>query len=87
MNKWYVSEFQNTLDGSFNYTPENLGDKQLIFGKCPIIAKNKRFVEYDEKIGEEQAVRLFEKIFNVKCKWSSIGYGNQNHLGYKIVEQ
>ncbi len=87
--KWYVYEFQNTKDGTFNFEKNNLDDKQLCFDiRKPLNRINKiRFVEYDdEKTNEEEAVKLFEKKFNVKCKWSSIGYGNQNHLAYKIIE-
>ena len=87
--KWYVYEFQNTKDGTFNFAPDNLDDKQLCFDihEPP---KGVKFVEYESErgfgIGEKEAIKLFEKKYDVKCKWSSIGYGKQNHLAYKIIE-
>ena len=87
--KWYISEYQNTKDGTFNYKKDNLYDKQLVFDtKPPRHPGRVRYIEYDSDIiGEKEAVRKFEEKFNVKCKWVSIGYGEQTHLAYKIIEK
>ena len=47
----YCCEFENTKDGSLNFSPENILNHQLVFARqlTPYQKKNYRWIEYDVK--------------------------------------
>ena len=82
-NIFYAYEFEQPDDcGGIQY-------KQLLFGgthpDLEWLEENKvRYVQ--QRKGEDETVKAFEKKYNVKCVWSSLGAGKDAHLGYKIIE-
>ena len=87
--KMYCCEFENTKDGSFNFSPENLLNRQLIFTLhlTPYQEKNYRWVEYDPGKLQRQdisAVELWEKKHGAKCSWKKIEFDN-GHVSHAWV--
>jgi hypothetical protein len=63
--------------------------RQLLFGGTndnPTFWKKLNWkVRYvPQKENEEETIKAFDEKYNVKCKWTSMGYGNDAHLGYQI---
>ena len=90
MNKWIIKEYPITEDG--NLSGKIIGH-QLIFNfedpKDPEIKKRLVGIRHliAHSTNENENIKEFEKKYGVKCIWESIGYGNFNHLGYKIKEK
>jgi len=63
----YCCEFENTKDGSLNFAPENILNRQLIFTRflTPYQKKNYRWIEYDlkEDLSEDDIIRRFMNKF------------------------
>lgn len=71
----YCCEFENTKDGSLNFSPENILNRQLVFTRqlTDYQRKNERWIEYDleKDWTETEIVRKFmDKFGNVNSKKS-----------------
>lgn len=70
------------------YDSDRIEYRQLLFGGTHPNLKwlkegHVRYVPI--KKDEDETVKSFEKKYKVKCKWASIGFGDDNHLGYQIL--
>lgn len=84
--RFFAKETKNTRDGSFDFSPENILNRQLLFAEH--LDGAARWIEYDPKEAEEAIVRRFESKYGVRCTWQEIvdDLGNKWN-GYVITEK
>lgn len=74
--KMYCCEFENTKDGSLNFEPSNLLNRQLIFTRhlTQYQKKNYRWIEYltEADHSQEEIIEDFKIKFGVDVKWEQI---------------
>ena len=73
----YCCEFENTKDGSLNFSPDNILNRQLIFTRdlTPYQKENYHWIEYDleEDLSEENITKRWKVASDAKdVVWEEI---------------